>query len=1473
MKNSTFIKSLFLLLCMIAGGIGSAWADEPKGIIYFGTTSGYTNVNATSVTGNDSQGNTWTITTSGTTSFTTNQSYSQIGSSKNPASSITFTTTLSEEVNVTLINARFGGFSGTAGTVTLKVGDTTVGTGSLDATNNVTISSTSAEVGNVITVTVTDIAKGVKAFYIEYTYEAATPASPLVSIALSGTYPTTFYQGDTFSHEGMTVTATYEDESTKDVTAKAEFTGYNMSDTGNQTVTVSYTEGEVTRTAEYGITISAPATLSSISLSGDYQTVFTEGDTFNHDGLVVTANYSDNTQTVVTDDAEFSIPDMSQVGEQTITVTYNEVSTTYDITINAIPTHNVTWSINGATSSESYKEGAAINFPENPADVNDKTFVGWVTETIDGTTNEAPTFVTSATMGESDIIYYAVFAYASGSGSADVVDELNRELTEVSGTNYAGWTGKTATSTAVYAGNSAGGNNAIQLRSNNSNSGIVTTASGGKVKKVVITWDSNTTATRTVSIYGKNSAYSAASDLYSSATQGTLLGELNIDNASELTSELTISDDYEYIGIRSKSGALYLDEVQITWSTGGGVSYSDYCTTVVAAAVAKPTIEVAANPFLFSTTATIACETEGATIKYSFDGDNWNNYEGTLTITATTTLYAKAVKDENESTIASVTITKNLAEPTVTIDAEGITNTNVFDGTAAGSLAASVTYNDAAVEGAEVTWSADNDEVATIDASTGAVTLVGAGSVTFTATYAGNSDYAEKTATYEMTVTNNDPNAPGTQNNPYTVAEARAAIDAGEGVTNVYATGIVSEIVEAYSSAYGNISYNISADGLTTSDQLQAFRGKSYNGDDFTSADDIQVGDVVVVYGNLTNYKGTYEFAQNNQLVSLMRKTVPGLEWSVNTFDAVEGEENVYPTLTNTNGVEVTYSSSDETVATIANDGTITLVANGETTITAAFAGNSEYLEQEVSYTLTVTGFSKDAAGIAFAESEVNITYGDEFEGQALTNPNNLTVVYTSSDDDVALVDETTGEVVIGKAGSATITATFTENDDYLGAVVSYTINVAKAAAGLSFDETSFKVAPDAEFEAPTLNNPNGLTVTYTSSDEDIVYVDDTTGEVLIFDEGTVTITAAFAGDDNYLEGNASYTIVVTSELDITWDLSKDKTTTATTTEMSWVATQATMRVDKANSSTATNNYYPGSNNRTSTRFYNGSKLTITSGIGYEITSVEFTATTDGYATALKNSTWTNAEAAASETTVTVTPTDGLKAMTATIGGTCGFTSVKVNYKNATSAYITLAEACTDGEGMYYGTFSSPKAFVVPEDIVVSEIGIVDNTLYIEEYATGNVVPANTGVMVSSTTAGDHSVVLGTGGTSVLGDDNSLRASGNGGITADDMEAADSNCLFYRLTMHNGSELGFWWGAENGAAFTIAANKAYLAVPKTVGARIQGFSFDDGIVTGIANMNREAMINNGSVYNMKGQRVAQPAKGLYIQNGKKVVVK
>ncbi|GEM_PF-1547829 len=171
------MKKFFLLLMMSVLSLGVGWAAT--GTITFGSNG--VKIDNTSVTDDDDRGNTWTITTTETTSFTQQPSYSQVGSSKAAATSITFTTTLPSNVAITAMSAKFGGFSGTAGNISLKVGDTEVGTGSLNASNDVTVNATSTATGKVLTVTVTNIAKGVKCYNISYTYNDADPTQPSVA--------------------------------------------------------------------------------------------------------------------------------------------------------------------------------------------------------------------------------------------------------------------------------------------------------------------------------------------------------------------------------------------------------------------------------------------------------------------------------------------------------------------------------------------------------------------------------------------------------------------------------------------------------------------------------------------------------------------------------------------------------------------------------------------------------------------------------------------------------------------------------------------------------------------------------------------------------------------------------------------------------------------------------------------------------------------------------------------------------------------------------------------------------------------------------------------------------------------------------------------------------------------------------------------------------------------------------------------
>lgn len=126
----------------------------------------------------DDQGNSWKITTAGTEYFGQQSQYTQVGSAGAPATSITFTTTLSKEVKVSSLSVKFGGFKNTAGTIKLLVGDKEIGTGKLNAKNDVTVTSTTVASGTQLTVKVTNIAKGVKCYNISYTYEDESGETP-----------------------------------------------------------------------------------------------------------------------------------------------------------------------------------------------------------------------------------------------------------------------------------------------------------------------------------------------------------------------------------------------------------------------------------------------------------------------------------------------------------------------------------------------------------------------------------------------------------------------------------------------------------------------------------------------------------------------------------------------------------------------------------------------------------------------------------------------------------------------------------------------------------------------------------------------------------------------------------------------------------------------------------------------------------------------------------------------------------------------------------------------------------------------------------------------------------------------------------------------------------------------------------------------------------------------------------------------
>ncbi len=968
-------------------------------------------------------------------------------------------------------------------------------------------------------------------------YKAGATFSPLDHITLSGdNYPTTFYVGDTFSHEGMTVTATYVNETTKDVTTGATFSGYDMSTAGVQTVTVSYTQGEgdnaITKSATYNITVKG---LSSVRLDGTYPVSFTEGDAFSHEGMTVYAVYTDGTnesEEDVTSDAVFSEPDMTIVGNQNVTVSYtkNNVtkSTEYEITINALPTHNVTWSVNGTvTEPVSYKEGAAITFPANPTDIDGKSFVGWVTDAIVGTTETAPEFVTSATMGEADITYYAVFAEKT---------ETTGDVTKAYGFETESDSDWTIDGPARTEGEANTGNYSGKINTNNT---YVTFNNKVKVKEFSFAFK-KTSNNNNYNVYIEtstdNTSWTAA------ATYP--MSDFSTDYSTKTKTFEGNTEMYVRFHCSNTTAVRYVDDVTIKYD-GTTISYSGYCTTVA------------------------ADTREEADLSYS---------EGEVEI---------ELKNESYNAVSD--------------------NSNPLNNP----------YN------LNLTWSSSDETVATVNEN-GIVTLKAVGTTTITASFAGNDAYKPGSASFTLQVVDNRQTATVT-----------------------------------WKDADGN---NITELNVEKGDFIQGIT-LSCNVEGFTFTEE-----------HLQHLWGTNETHDN--------------------YDGLQPAGYIF------------------------TPNAVWTAALGITTITATFPGDETYKPASATLTINVT--------------EVPATYTLAYS----ITPGRHYIIASGTDENVYAMG--------GQNNNNRKAEEVTANNG----VITVTNNVAEFL--IEVDDKGYFTIKDED-----TNNTGYLYAASNSSNQLKTQTENNNkGEwkIEIDGNGVATIKANKTGGHNWMRYNS------TSDCFSCYDSEQ-------------------------------NNIY-------------------------------------------------------------LFEKDGDE-------GTQEFT-------------VSIADACTDGEGKYYGTFSAPFACTVPSDVTVSEIAVVNGVMAIESYEAGVVIPANTGVMISSETPGTKTFTSAKGGTSVLDAENCLRPT-FWGITADEMDAADESCVFYRLTMHNGTTIGFWWGNDGGNSFDIAANKAYMAVPAGQAAR-EGFAFDDDSTTGISNVNVNENVN-GSIFDLQGRKVSTPGKGLYIVNGKKVVIK
>ena len=193
-----------------------------------------------------------------------------------------------------------------------------------------------------------------------------------------------------------------------------------------------------------------------------------------------------------------------------------------------------------------------------------------------------------------------------------------------------------------------------------------------------------------------------------------------------------------------------------------------------------------------------------------------------------------------------------------------------------------------------------------------------------------------------------------------------------------------------------------------------------------------------------------------------------------------------------------------------------------------------------------------------------------------------------------------------------------------------------------------------------------------------------------------------------------------------------------------------------------------------------------------------------------------------------------------------------------------------------YGTYYSSKAYTMPEGVKGYTITGNEGTSLVmnEAYAAGDVVPAKTALVVEG--AANKYYTLVAESTELTPDNNKLHGSDEAETTYVD----GTDVKYYKLSYNNeGNNLGFYWGSENGAAFTNGAHKAYLALDsETLLSQSRGFSLADlahGVTTGINTTVKSATQSN-FIYDLNGRRINSlngAAKGVYIMNGQKVLVK
>lgn len=807
---------------------------------------------------------------------------------------------------------------------------------------------------------------------------------------------------------------------------------------------------------------------------------------------------------------------------------------------------------------------------------------------------------------------------------------------------------------------------------------------------------------------------------------------------------------------------------------------------------------------------------------------------GELTFTNTkfgkATITATLPKTDTYQTSTDSYVVENKDNHTATSLSFNGTDVTLTEGkTDAGTDFTGYTATEANNIAGTITYAASGDAVATVDPATGAVTINAAvyGTTTITATFtpAYPTQYSGSTATYKIT--------------------NKKAVDLSE------------------------ITFDVSEDKSNNSSQQIA---------DNLNKSIVKIYSTKAILGNGTDYrfykdsKTTFSLTDPTRVITSIKfihsnTTGPNFTTDKNTYDKASG----------------TWTGYEESV-TFTNPGTVI---------------------RNITQIIVTTAEKKAAPALSFAEATVTKELvAGTIDLQTITKPEDLdpsAITYASSDDATAKVEGNT--IHMYKTGEVTITATSAATDKYAAGTASYKLVIEDnrtTDADFKFAAESYNAdlaeatAGIVTFNAANvLQNPNNLKVTYTISPESAnATIEGTDGKALIKVSGTYTITAIGA-NDTYKETTATCTLKVINSaveetsIEFIAGVDKGKQTGIGNEDQ---IVQGVVTIHGTNAAFAA-----VSSNKYTYRLYQDCITTISTKIG-KITKIEFVKGDkpinnlkyngkDGAFTAdtkydlcwvgsAKEVVFTNTDQArATKIIVTV---EVPKAKNYTLDET-KTDNVIETYENAN---VTLQRTLSKD---YWNTFCVP--FALDKDQVTQYFGEGTQLRTYEGYCNNNIVyfatvdnieagkpyimkPGNA-VVQNPTFEGVSMVATGLdkkGNPQAVGDASTVQMKG---IYNQIELKADQTELFL------GDNDLFYYPLDDIDARTIGGLRAYFIVPQ--GTDIKKLRANlDGTPTSLGTI-FDTEESNAPVYNLQGQCVGNSLRalksGIYIQNGKKVVVK